>query len=54
MLQVETRSTATGLELAGMCKPDKWVEVYKGTDLLTQVAPQGIQACVSNYVLATR
>ncbi|KAL3147790.1 Fibronectin type III domain-containing protein 3B, variant 2 [Trebouxia sp. C0010 RCD-2024] len=37
MQQVETRSTATGAELAGMCKSDKWVEVYRGTDLLTQV-----------------
>ncbi len=38
-LQVETRSTATGAELAEMCKFDKWSEVYKGTDLITQVPP---------------
>ena len=36
-LQVETRSTAEGAELDGMCKSDKWSEVYKGTDLITQV-----------------
>ncbi|KAL0040936.1 hypothetical protein WJX79_010532 [Trebouxia sp. C0005] len=37
MQQVETRSTATGAELAEMCKSDKWTEVYKGTVLITQV-----------------
>lgn len=39
-LQVETRSTAEGSELAGMCKADKWVEVFKGAGLLTQVPSQ--------------
>lgn len=52
ILQVETRSTATGAELAGMCKSDKWVEVYQGTDLLTQVALQGTHAYVSNHASA--
>lgn len=40
-LQVATRPSAEeGSELAGMCKPNAWVEVYKGAGLLTQVPSQ--------------
>ena len=36
-MQVETRSTATGSELAEICKADKWQEVYRGLELTAQV-----------------